>query len=60
MGVLVRNGIEYGGTGTVDKELSSYSERPLQNKAIYEEIQDIRNKLNEIEEKITEITESTG
>lgn len=34
MGKLIKNGIEYGGTGTIDTELSSSSKNPVQNKTV--------------------------
>ena len=34
MGKIIKNGIEYGGTGTIDTELSLSSKNPVQNKTV--------------------------
>ena len=49
MGKLVRNGVEYGGSGTVDKELSATSKNPVENQVITQVLEDIKSgKLDKI------------
>jgi hypothetical protein len=45
MGIIVRNGISYGGTGTVDPILDQQSSNPVENKAVAKAIADINTAL---------------
>lgn len=45
MGRIVRNGISYGGTGTVDPILDQQSSNPVENKAVAKAISDVNTDL---------------
>ena len=48
MGRIVRNGISYGGTGTVDPILDQQSSNPVENKAVAKAISDINQMIGDI------------
>lgn len=48
MGIIVRNGISYGGTGTVDPILDQQSSNPVENKAVAKAISDINQMISDI------------
>jgi hypothetical protein len=52
MGIIVRNGISYGGTGTVDPILDQRSSNPVENKAVAKAISDISTIINEIDNSV--------
>lgn len=52
MGRIVRNGISYGGTGTVDPILDQQSSNPVENKAVAKAIADINAVVNELDNSI--------
>lgn len=45
MGRIIRNGISYGGTGTVDPILDQQSSNPVENKAVAKAISDVNTDL---------------
>ena len=52
MGRIVRNGISYGGTGTVDPILDQQSSNPVENKAVAKAIADINTVVNEMNNSV--------
>lgn len=52
MGRIVRNGISYGGTGTVDPILDQQSSNPVENKAVAKAIADINTIVNEMDNSV--------
>lgn len=55
MGRIVRNGISYGGTGTVDPILDQQSSNPVENKAVAKAIADINQTLGDINTILEEV-----
>lgn len=55
MGVIVRNGISYGGTGTVDPILDQQSSNPVENKAVAKAISDINQTIGDINTILEEV-----
>ena len=53
MGRIVKNGISYGGTGTVDPILDQQSSNPVENKAVAKAIADINTVITEIDNSVT-------
>ena len=45
MGIIVKDGVSYGGTGTVDPVLDQQSSNPVENKAVAKAISDINSAL---------------
>lgn len=55
MGRIVRNGISYGGTGTVDPILDQQSSNPVENKAVAKAISDINTVIGNINTVLEEV-----
>lgn len=55
MGRIVRNGISYGGTGTVDPILDQQSSNPVENKAVAKAISDINQTIGDINTILEEV-----
>ena len=55
MGRIVRNGVSYGGTGTVDPILDQQSSNPVENKAVAKAISDINQTIGDINAILEEV-----
>ena len=52
MGRIVKDGVSYGGTGTVDPVLDQQSSNPVENKAIAKAISDINSVISEMDNSV--------
>ena len=55
MGRIVKDGVSYGGTGTVDPVLDQQSSNPVENKAIAKAISDINTVIGDINTVLEEV-----
>ena len=55
MGIIVKDGVSYGGTGTVDPVLDQQSSNPVENKAVAKAISDINTVIGDINTVLEEV-----
>ena len=55
MGRIVKDGVSYGGTGTVDPVLDQQSSNPVENKAVTKAISDINSTIGNINSVLEEV-----
>lgn len=55
MGRIMRNGVPYGGTGTVDPLLDQQSSNPVENKAVAKALADINATIGDINSILEEV-----
>ena len=55
MGRIVKDGVSYGGTGTVDPVLDQQSSNPVENKAVTKAIADINSTIGNINSVLEEV-----
>ena len=55
MGRIVKDGVSYGGTGTVDPVLDQQSSNPVENKAVAKAISDINTVIGDINTVLEEV-----